>query len=132
MSKRILPVAAACAAVLAGCAVEPPDGAKPLCGTVHVTVTHAPGYLAMHPEHVYVCETETIIIQTAPRVEREEAEVAAVGDRQPTWLSGKSNERGLIEIHVPDVEDEEYGLYKYSFTVKGIGTLDPRVTVTRH
>lgn len=132
MSKRRLLASAAFAAVLAGCAtMETPEGPIPSCDTVHVTVTHAPGYLALYPEHVYICKQETLVIETAPPVDEGDAQVVAAGKMRAEWLGGTSDARGIIEIKIPDLPESEYGEYKYSLTIEGIGTLDPRFTVTR-
>ncbi len=129
MKKRTQCAAAALAAVLAACAGRPiPDGPEPLCADRLVTVTHAPGYLAAHPEHVDVCAGRTVVIELAPAVAPGAARTAPARG-QPEWLGARNASRGRIEIRVP--EDAAYGTYKYEIVVEGVGRLDPRLTVSR-
>lgn len=122
---------AALAATLAACAArEMPGDPELVCRDRLVTVNHAAGYLAAHPEHLEVCAGNAVIVNIAPPVASGGARTVPAGERRPEWL-GRSNtrERGRIEIRVP--ESAEYGTYKYAIVIDGVGSLDPRLTVSR-
>jgi hypothetical protein len=125
------PAAAVVAAtILAACAVrEPPGDPELACRDRLVTVNHAAGYLAAHPEHLEVCAGRTVVINVVPRVETGRARTAPADELQPGWLTAR-NSGGRIAIVVP--EDAAYGTYKYNIVIDGVGTLDPRLTVSRH
>lgn len=130
MNTRTQCAAAVLAAGLAACAArEMPGEPEVPCGDRLVTVTHAPGYLAAHPEHLEVCAGRTVVFEIAPPVEAGAARTLP-GDGQPGWLGARTGERGGdIRITVP--ADAPYGTYKYAIVIAGVGTLDPRLTVSR-
>lgn len=129
MNVRSKLAAAALAATTATCAVpEPPVDPELSCRDRLVTVNHAAGYLAAHPEHLEVCAGQTIVIDIRPPVDAGSARTTPAGEREPEWLRARNGERG-IEMRVP--EDADYRTYKYNITIEGVGTLDPRVTVKR-
>jgi hypothetical protein len=103
------------------------------CGDRTVTVNHARGFLAAHPEYIVVCQGQRILINLVPPVERGSArttpaEEHAIGS---PWLSGENREdRRKIVIQIP-AGTVEPGEYKYNITIDGVGTLDPRVRVSR-
>lgn len=132
MNKQVKLAAAALAAATVGaCAArEPPGDPELVCRDRLVTVNHAAGYLTAHPEHLEMCAGRSIVIAIAPPVEAGSARTAPGDEKQPDWLRATSGGRGNIEVRVP--EDAVYGTYKYSITIDGVGTLDPRVTVARH
>lgn len=118
--------AAAMATLLAGCAaVEESEDPGIKCRDRLVTVNHASGYLSVYPENVEVCRDFNVIIKIVPsRTARTEP-----GDAQQVdWLREESRS-GRIKIHVR--ADAAYDEYKYNLFVEGVGSLDPRITVSR-
>ncbi len=115
---------------LAGCAApDTPGDHEVACRDRTVTVHHAPGYLAAHPEHLEICAGRTVVVSLEPPVEAGAARTEPAGERRPPWLGNANRTRDRIEIRVP--ADADYGTYKYSIAIDDVGTLDPRLTVSR-
>jgi len=130
MQTRIPCASLAVAAALSACAAhELPGDPELVCRDRIVTVNHAAGYLAAHPEHVDVCAGRDVFIELMPPVAETAARTEPADERQPDWLRGRHRERGRIAISVP--ADAAYGTYKYNVVIDGVGTLDPRLTVSR-
>ena len=123
-------------AVLAGGCISPGytgNGEDPelTCRDRQVTVRQAPGFLAAFPEYIDVCRGQTVTISIDPPVEAGSArtEPASGNPDEAAWLQKANRDRGSIVIEIS--ETAALGIYKYSITVDGVGTLDPRFRITR-
>lgn len=125
MNNKVKMLAAGTVALLAGCA----QMAGPGCRDREVTVNHKAAYLEARPEHVEICPGRTLKVKLVPAPPAGSAHTAP-GSQNPgaTWLSGRNKEPGLIALVV---DEKAEGPYKYSITIDGIGTLDPRLTVAK-
>ena len=102
------------------------------CHDAEVTVTHRAGSLDVHPEYVALCSNRLLTIHIVPPVGVDEAETKDdPSNATPApWIAkknGGSSDR--IVIQVPN--NTPVDTYKYSITIKGIGTLDPRARIKR-
>lgn len=118
---------------LVGCVTNGKDVDPELkCRDRLVTVNHAAGYLSAHPEYIDMCAGQRITINVAPPVDQGAARTAPAGKGNPedaNWLSSRNGNENRIVIDIPN--GTAYGTYKYSITIDGVGTLDPRVRVTQ-
>jgi hypothetical protein len=123
--------------VMSGCAAKgPTDGDSDpeiKCQDRHVTVNHARGFLTAHPYYIKVCRGERILINVVPPVDREKASTMAGEENlEAEWLNSRNaTDRDPAIIQIPDDKGLEGREFKYSITIEGVGTLDPRVRVTR-
>lgn len=103
-----------------------------ICRDRRVTVNHAAGFLVAHPEYIEMCSGQSFTIHVVPPVDEGKARTTP-GKGTPddaNWLnSNNEKERNKIVIDIP--KGTPYDEYKYSITIDGVGTLDPRVRVTQ-
>jgi hypothetical protein len=98
-----------------------------------VTVNHARGFLTAHPEYIVVCEGQKILINLVPPVEQGSARTTPAEEHVDSapWLNSENGEdRRKVVVQIP-AENVESVVYKYNITIDGVGTLDPRVRVSR-
>ena len=121
-------------AFLAGCAstMNPSvsDDPEMTCGDRTVTVYQATGFLAVYPEYIDVCRGQSITVRTVPGLATGNVRTAP-GEKNPdddSWLRNEGRD-GTVIMVVPG--NAGLGVYKYSITVDGVGTLDPRARVVR-
>jgi hypothetical protein len=121
---------------LAGCALDMTrdPGADPeiTCGDRNVTVFQTRGSLSVYPEYIDVCRGQSITISAIPRVDGADVRTAPAERGNPEgdgWLGREGRADGSVLIEIPG--DAPLGVYKYSITVDGVGTLDPRARVVR-
>jgi hypothetical protein len=124
--------------IASGCAGKDPingdSDPEIKCQDRNVTVLHARGFLTAHPEYIVVCPGQRILIKVVPPVDPGQARTMAGGENQEArWLnSTNKQDRHRTIIQIPDAKDVEEGEYKYSITIDGVGTLDPRVRVSKN
>jgi len=101
------------------------------CGDRTVTVFQTTGFLAVYPEYIDVCTGESITINAVPKVAAGDLRTAPDEGNpgRDDWLRSEGKSEGSVVINVP--EDAALGVYKYSITVDGVGTLDPHARVVR-
>lgn len=119
---------------LVGCVTNGKDVDPELkCRDRLVTVNHAAGFLTAHPEYIEMCAGQRLTINVAPPVDKGAARTApAKSNPDATWLDsrkGAEEDEDKIVIDIP--EGTKYDEYKYSITIDGVGTLDPRVRITQ-
>ncbi len=124
---------------IAGCAsgLGPrPDAAvdaEIVCRDRTVRLRHVAGFLAANPEYIEICREQVLTVQIVPPAGMGRARTAGgmgSSGAAAAWLNQSGNTAGnRILITVPEMAalDE----YKYSITVDGVGTLDPRLRVVR-
>jgi hypothetical protein len=120
------------ALLMGGCAVDKDVDPELTCRDRVVTVNHARGFLAAHPEYIVVCPGQSILINLVPPVERGSARTTPAEEHVDSapWLNSENGEdRRNVVVQIPT--DVEPGEYKYNITIDGVGTLDPRVRVPR-
>lgn len=127
-------VLAAVPVFIVGCAQMAPGHEKDTdiqCVDRTVTVNHAAAFLAAHPELVKICSGYHLTVQVVPagRAGLARTEPGAQ-NAQAQWLRGRSDRRGRIVLQIPEGEGPGT-TWKYEITVEGVGTLDPRVRITR-
>lgn len=124
--------------MLAACAQAPmtPAGGDTdpefACRDRTVTVFQSTGFLAVYPEYIDVCSGYDILVKPVPPVRTGNVRTAPGGRGEPGWLGGVPGDKagaGGAVIRVPPGTSP--GVYKYSITVDGVGTLDPRARVVR-
>jgi hypothetical protein len=132
MNKRLKIVMTTVSAGLVGCApATVPVDPELICRDRRVTVNHAAGYLTAYPEHIEMCAGQDLAIELVPPVEVGAARTAPARENKgrAPWFVASNREADEILVRIP--EDAEYATYKYSISIDGVGTLDPRVTVAR-
>ncbi len=100
---------------------------------VSVTVKHSKTGLRVTKELKEVRAGGTFTIKTSPRKNTNKAH-SKQAPGTPRWLTGHCNKTGEICCTVPKTAlttRQKEKIYKYSITVDGVGTLDPRVRVIR-
>ena len=105
---------------------------SPTTGNCHdrtVHVTHRPASLDAHPEFVTICPGYTLIIDIVPSIRIDQAETKDDPSNPvpAPWIAKKNATRS--QIFIPVLENTVEGTYKYSITIEGVGTLDPRARV---
>lgn len=128
MNSQVKILATAVAALLAGCA----QMAETPCKN-EVTVDYREAFLHARPPVVDVCRGGTLTVILNPvGSERDKPAHTAPGPQNGTanWLSGRSLKGEDIVLDI-DEKAQVGQEYKYSVTVDGIGTLDPRVRVMK-
>ena len=125
MNNKVTILATGTAALLAGCA----QMAGKSCND-EVTVNYRAANLRASPELAEVCPGGTLTVKLVPPIGRGSA-ATAPGPQNPkaTWLSGSVSQGAEIKLHADKDEVVVDETYKYSITIEGIGTLDPRVRV---
>jgi hypothetical protein len=123
------------AILVSGCAangtVKSNDDPELTCQDRRVTVNHAPAFLVAYPEYLVACAGQKIVVNVIPSV-RPGSATTAPADRSPgpsDWLRSENLKGGQTVIQIP--EGTAAGEYKYSITIEGVGTLDPRVRISR-
>jgi hypothetical protein len=123
------------AILTSGCAangyVSGADDPELVCQDRQVTVNHAPAFLVAYPEYLVVCPGQQIVVNIVPAVPSGSA-ATAPAEKNPGlsgWLQSENREGGRIVLQIP--EGTVAGEYKYSITIEGVGTLDPRVRISR-
>ncbi len=100
---------------------------------VSVTVNHKASILKVTPELRNVRFGGTVTIKTVPAKGKDKAHTKQAPGT-PRWLTGHCNRKGEIVLPVPENAlgpRQKEKTYKYSVTVDGVGTIDPRVRVIR-
>jgi hypothetical protein len=102
------------------------------CGNRHVTANHNAKKIVPRPEHVSMCRGDILTIGFKPEVAQGTGHAAPDPEKNPeaTWLSGSNEESNDIILIVGEDAKLDYP-YKYSITIDGVGTVDPRVTVMK-
>lgn len=99
-----------------------------ICRDRNITVRQAPAFLDVFPEYIEVCRGRTVTINIAPPVDPGSARTEpASGCPGAEWLKRENREGDKIVIEIPETAD--LGDYKYSITIAGVGTLDPRFRI---
>jgi hypothetical protein len=119
--------------LMSGCATNAYVDSDPelTCRDRQINVIHAPAFLVAHPEYLVVCAGQRVVINVVPAVPPGAA-TTAPAEKNPgpsDWLRSENREGDTTIIQVPD--DAIPGDYKYSITIAGVGTLDPRFGVRR-
>ena len=100
---------------------------------VSVTVNYQAANLKATPELRNVRLGGTLTIKTVPPTKANKAHTKQAPGT-PRWLTGHCNRKGEIVLPVPQNAlgpRQKEKTYKYSVTVDGVGTIDPRVRVIR-
>lgn len=137
MNKSTIVLLSAIACALAGCAQTTPathiaeEDPELTCGNRTVTVFQATGFLAVYPEYIDVCTGYNITINVVPPVADGGFSTAPESGNpgEDSWLDSTAKRGGSAIISVPP--GIPTGVYKYSITVEGVGTLDPRARVVK-
>jgi hypothetical protein len=103
-----------------------------ICRDRQVTVRQAPAFLDVFPEYIEVCRTQTVTISIRPPVDPRSArtEPASGNADKADWLRSESQDGETIVIKIPESAARDT-TYKYSITIDGVGTLDPRFRIIR-
>lgn len=127
MNNKVKMLAPGSVALLAGCA----QMAARDCNDT-VTVNYRAANLRASPELAEVCPGGTLTVRLRPPAAAGRAHTAP-GPENPgaNWLAGRTSKGDRIDLVLDENEVEVGETYKYSITIEGIGTLDPRVRVIR-
>jgi hypothetical protein len=104
------------------------------CNDREVTLNHRAGSLDAHPEYVSLCSGNLLTIKIVPPVGLGDAETKDDPSNpvSASWLAKKNTNGDRIVIEVPRLPKKKTGItYKYSITIEGVGTLDPRAHIKR-
>lgn len=132
------------ATFLVGCATELPIDFDVACRPRTTVLHHDVDRIQIDHPIIDVCSGQTITIQTARPVAANRAHsrpksasatnpfvddtpTGRVGTGNPGWLEGDAGPNGRIEINVP--KGTPLGIYGYTLSIDGAGSLDPYVRV---
>lgn len=116
-------------AVAVSACVAPPHLPDPECHDRTVTLNHRAASLDAHPEYVEICAGNLLTIKIVPPVGVGEAKTKDDPSNPVAapWITKDNALPNRIVIPVP--VGTTSATYKYSITIEGVGTLDPRARV---
>jgi hypothetical protein len=92
------------------------------CRNEEAWLTHSPAGLAISSHEVTLCRGSRLTIHIVPPVGRGRARTSG---RKP-WLNATNRRR---KDRIVLTAREPIGTFKYTITIKGVGTIDPGVRV---